>query len=378
LTGKERVLFALKHKEADRVPTGENQIYGSMAAEIVGYPTLYSTGWEELQALWEGRREDVVKDYGRTLVDIVKNLEWDYVRVPVVPVNKEYRKPKMTGRYSWIDDETGQEMHFNPEAGNVIHPVFSSDLTTHDLPDPDTDSFVFDDSHLDVLRYVVNELKNSHFIVAKVPFDGTFPWELTVGMEEFLVRMLTDEKFVERAIDVYVSRNIKILESFLDAGADAVMTTDDYCDNRGPIMGIEPFRKFIAPAIKRQVDAVHKKGGYFIKHTDGYTWDILDDLVDAGIDAWHGIQPNIGMDLAKLKQKYGGEICFFGGTNCETLITGTPNDIQIEVEYAIRGAAPGGGLVLTTSNVVPPGAKLENYKAMRECIRKYGNYPLPF
>jgi uroporphyrinogen-III decarboxylase len=60
------------------------------------------------------------------------------------------------------------------------------------------------------------------------------------------------------------------------------------------------------------------------------------------------------------------------------LITGTPTDLQKEVEYAIRSAASGGGLVLTTSNVVPPGAKIENYHAMRECVRTYGRYPLFF
>jgi uroporphyrinogen decarboxylase len=341
----------------------------------VGYPTLYSTGWEELQALWNGRREDVVRDYGRTLVDLARKLEWDYVRVPFVPARKEYKPPKMTGPYSWIDD-AGNEISFNPDAGNIIHPEFPADLTADDLPDPDNDPFTVDDSQLDALRYVVKELKDTHFIVARPPFDGTFPWDQTVGMEEFLVRMLTDEEFVRKAIRVYAGRNIKMLEACLDAGADAVMTTDDYSDNRGPIMGTEPFHKFIAPAIKKQVEAVHKKGGFFIKHTDGNTWAILDDLVSAGIDGWHGIQINIGMDMAKLKEKYGDKFCFFGGTNCDTLIDGNTDEIRKEVLDTIRGAARGGGLVITTSNVVPPGAKLENYQAMRECVRKYGNYPI--
>jgi uroporphyrinogen decarboxylase len=375
LTGKERVRLALRHKEADRVPVGENQVCGSLAAEIVGYPTLYATGWEELKALWEGRREEVVRDYGRTLVDLARILEWDYVRVPMVPAKKEYKPPKMTGPYSWID-ESGKEIHFNPDAGNVIHPAFPKDLTVEDLPDPDNDPFTVDDSQLESLRYVVKELKDTHFIVGRAPFDGTFPWNQTVGMEEFLVRMLTDEDFVKKAIEVYVGRNIKILEAFLDAGADAVMTTDDYSDNRGPIMGAETFRRFIVPGMKRQAEAVHKKGGIFIKHTDGNTWPILDDIVASGADGWHGIQINIGMDMGKLKEKYEGRICFFGGVNCDTLITGTPEDMRKEVLDSIRGAARGGGLVMATSNVVQKGAKLENYLAMREAIRHYGSYPL--
>ena len=375
MTGKERVLLALQHREADRVPTGENQVYGALAAKIAGYPTLYSTGWEELKALWEGRRDDVVRDYGRTLVDLARKLEWDYVRVPSVPERKEYKQPKITGEYSWIGDD-GKEMHFNPGVGNIVHPAFNTELTVDDLPDPENDTFTVDDSQFDALRYVIKELGKSHFIVFRAPFDGTFPWDQTVGMEEFLVRMLTDEEFVQRAIDVYVGRNIKIMEAALDIGADAVMTTDDYSDNRGPIMGAETFRKFIIPGIKRQAQAVHKKGKYFVKHTDGNLWAILDDLINAGIDAWHGIQINIGMDMAKLKEKYGGKLCFFGGTNCESFITGTPDDLRQEVLNSIRAAARGGGLVIATSNVIPPGATLENYTAMREAISLYGKYPI--
>ena len=374
MTGRERILLALQHKEADRVPTGENQVYGAMSAEIVGYPTLYSTGWEELKALWEGRRDDVVHDYGRTLLDLARKLDWDYIRVPFVPAQKEYKAPKMTGAYSWIN-ENGEETHFNPDAGNIIYPEFRTDLTVDDLPDPQNDPFTVDDSELDALRYVVKENKNTRFIICRPPFDGTFPWDQTVGMEEFLIRMLTDEEFVKRAVDVYVGRNIKMLEAALDAGADAVMTTDDYSDNRGPIMGAEIFRKFIIPGIQRQVEAVHRKGKFFIKHTDGNLWPILDDLISTGIDGLHGIQINIGMEMAKLKKMYGEKLCFFGGTNCDTLITGTPDDIRQEVLLAIRGAAQGGGLVVTTSNVVPPGAKIENYRAMREAITSYGKYP---
>jgi uroporphyrinogen decarboxylase len=91
------------------------------------------------------------------------------------------------------------------------------------------------------------------------------------------------------------------------------MTADDYSDNRGPIMGKTLFQKFILPGIERQCEAIHALGGNFIKHTDGNVWTILDDLVAVGIDGWHGIQPNIGMDLAKLKERYGDRLCFFGG-----------------------------------------------------------------
>ncbi len=57
-------------------------------------------------------------DYGAAHVELVRALEWDYVRVPVVPVDREYHRPTMTGPYSWLDEE-GYEVHYSPEHGNL-------------------------------------------------------------------------------------------------------------------------------------------------------------------------------------------------------------------------------------------------------------------
>jgi len=349
---------------------------GDIVEKVLGRPVLFNAGWRELQAIWNGKREEVVRDYSRVHVEITRALDWDYVRVPVVPAAGEYAPPEMTGEHSWIDDQ-GREMHFNPDAGNIIMPSHYPQMDVDDLP-VDTMPFEVDPSILDALRYVVDQIGDTHFVIARSPLDGTFPWRQTVGMEEFLVKMLTEPEFVEQAVSVYVDRSITYFKAMLDAGADAVMTTDDYSDNQGPIMGADLFRKFILPGIQRQCDAIHNLGGYFIKHTDGNLWAVLDDLVDIGIDGWHGIQRNIGMDLGELKKRYGSRLCFFGGVNAETLITGGKDDVRREVKTAIQQAAPGGGLVLATSNVVPPGATYENYRAMRDAIQELGAYPISF
>jgi len=374
VNGKERVRAALRHEEADRVPCGENEVDYLVVEELLGYETLYNSRWRERQALWDGRRSEIVADYGKAQVDLVRALEWDYVRVQAMAVDKEYHRPQMTGPYSWLD-ENGREVEYSPEVGNIATFVADADMSIDDLPDPD-DDFVVDESQLEAIRHVVAELGDTHFIVGRSPVDGTFPFQQTVGMQEFLVRMITDPEFVDRAVEVYVKRSIAYIEAMLDAGVDAVMVTDDYSGNKGPFMGPERFRRFVAPGIERQVAAAHAKGGYFVKHTDGNTWPILDDLIATGIDAWHGIQPNIGMDLKLLKEKYGDQLCFFGGINCETLVEGTPEQARAEVKYAIEHAAPGGGLVIATGNVLQPGTQLRNYLAAREAVREYGTYPI--
>lgn len=374
MTSRERMLAALAHREADRVPTGENQVDASLVRQILGRPSVASTGREELEFLWDGRRDEVVADYCAVHVDLPRALEWDFVRVPAVPAAREYARPRLTGPYSWIDGE-GYEVTLNPEAGNLAVRREFPDLGIEDLPDPD-EPVAVDASELEAVRHVVTEIKDTHFIIARSPVDGTFPWGATVGMDEFLVRMVTDPEFVRRAVEVYVARSVAYIGAFFDAGVDAVMTTDDYSDNRGPVMGVERFREFIVPGLARQCEACHARGGYFIKHTDGNVWGILDTFVDLGIDGWHGIQPDIGMDMKQLKERYGGKLCLFGGVNCATLIEGAPERARQEVRYAIEHAGPGGGLVIATSNVVQPGTRLDNYRAMRQAVRDLGAYPI--
>jgi len=378
MTSKDRVVAALGRREGDRVPSGENQVDGRLVEQVLGRPVLCNVAWKELQAVWNGRRDDVVRDYCRVHVELPQALGMDYVRVPVVPAAREYRPPRMTGEHSWLD-EAGEELHFNPESGSLILRSRYPEMSVEDLPDPDA-LFEVDPSELEAVRYVVRELGDTHFIVGRTPLDGTFPWEHTVGMESFLIKMVTEPAFVEKAAEVYVNRSIAYIQAMLKAGVHAVMTTDDYSDNRGPIMGRELFRRFVLPGIRRQVEAAHALGGYFVKHTDGNVWQILDDLIDAGVDGWHGIQRNIGMDLGRLKQQYGAHLCLFGGVNTETLITGGPEEVREEVRTAVEQAAAGGGLVIACSNVVAPGSRLDAFLAMREAVRdfgRYGNRPRP-
>ena len=232
-----------------------------------------------------------------------------------------------------------------------------------------------DESRLEAIAHVVKEIGGSHFVMGRAP-DGTFPWIETVGMDDFLVRMVTEPEFVAKATAAALKTAIAWIEAICDLGVDGVLVGTDYCDNRGLLMGPGPFRHFVMPALAQLIQTTHAMGKYFVKHTDGNTWSILDDFVAADLDAWQGIQPRIGMDLKLLKEKYAGRLCFFGGVDCDNLVAGTLADVRDQVKYAVRHAAPGGGLVLTSGNTLQVGTRYENYMAMLSAAREYGNYPI--
>ena len=195
-------------------------------------------------------------------------------------------------------------------------------------------------------------------------------------MEQFLIRMVTDPGFIHKTIEASTRQATALARAAVELGCDATSTGDDFCDNRGPIMGPERFREFCLPSLRRVVDATHDAGAYFIKHSDGNHWTILDDFVAANVDGWQGIQTSAGMDFALLKERYGQELCLFGGIDCEVLVAGKPDEVRERVRHTIRSAGAGGGLAIASSNTLMVGTKYENYMAVLETVRDYGRYPL--
>lgn len=72
------------------------------------------------------------------------------------------------------------------------------------------------------------------------------------------------------------------------------------------------------------VDVVHKADTFYIKHTDGDLWPIMDVYIDTGIDRPHSIDPISGMDIGDVKRKVGGKVCLCG---------------NIDVGYTLLGAS---------------------------------------
>jgi hypothetical protein len=66
-----------------------------------------------------------------------------------------------------------------------------------DLPDID-EWFAANDSKMNYVRGVIVNLKNTHFVIARLPLNGTLAYKQAVGIEEYLMRMITGPEFSEK------------------------------------------------------------------------------------------------------------------------------------------------------------------------------------
>jgi uroporphyrinogen decarboxylase len=197
------------------------------------------------------------------------------------------------------------------------------------------------------------------------------------GMDNLLVDYIENPEFAKRLARIVIEYKKRVAERAVDEGADILLTGDDYAYRAAPIMSPGMFREFVLPYFQEMVDVAKDKGVPFIKHTDGNLWPIMDMIVDTGIDALDPLEPIAGMDIGKVKERYGHRMALAGNIDVTELLTrGTEDDVVDAVKETIAKAGVGGGYILASSNSIHPGVKPENYRAMVEGAREYGQYPL--
>jgi uroporphyrinogen decarboxylase len=245
------------------------------------------------------------------------------------------------------------------------------DLKHYTPPDPDAPH------RLRSLREAVQRFKGRKAIVFLTHDGFEFPHYLRGGMENLLVDYIDDPDLAHTLAEMVNDYKIRLMRRAIREGADAIVSGDDYATAHGLMMSPAHFREFILPYLKRSIDAAHEMGVPFIKHTDGNIWSILDMMVEAGIDGIDPIEPLAGMDIGEVKARYGDRIAVIGNVDCSIVLTqGTREEVEEAVKETIAKASPGGGHILASSNSIHPAVKPENYVAMVEAARKYGNYPI--
>lgn len=159
-----------------------------------------------------------------------------------------------------------------------------------------------------------------------------------------------------------------------DLGVEAVFTASDVADNNGPFFNPKQMERFVWPYLRDWAHSVRDMGLYAILHSDGELTPCLDILADSGIHALQAIDPVAGMDITAVKAQIGHKICLCGNVDCGLLITGPVNKIRKETQELVTSCMHNGGFVLGASNAVQIEIPKENYLAMVDAWKLYGQY----
>jgi uroporphyrinogen decarboxylase len=204
--------------------------------------------------------------------------------------------------------------------------------------------------------------------------DVTFSIPDGDSLVRFCRRLKQEPQQLKAEMETAIAGALREAERYKRSGGlDGFALCSDYCFNEGPFLSPGQFSEFITPYLARLIQGYRDLGFFVIKHTDGNIMPILDQLVETNPHALHSLDPQAGVDIARVKQLYGDRICLIGNVNCGLLDSGSEEDVIASTRYALQHGMPGGGYIFSTSNCIYTGMPLRRYELMLDVWRKEGN-----
>ena len=235
----------------------------------------------------------------------------------------------------------------------------------------------YDPSRTEFSRQVVKAARKRGMGVAVNVHGGFAPAYLSCGLEKFLMGTIRFPKQVSALISAFGDFWAEVSKQLVELGVDFIGVGDDLADKTGPFLPPTDWRRFAKPSLVHIAHEVKGKGGLVFFHSDGNINAVLDDIVEAGFDGLHSMEPLAGMDIGSIKKRYGDRLCLLGNVDCShTLCFGSLRRVAEETRNVIEKASPGGGHILSSSNSLHSAVRLENYLTMVATGRRYGKYPL--
>jgi len=147
-------------------------------------------------------------------------------------------------------------------------------------------------------------------------------------------------------LDILVDMNLYAIEQYARAGADGYIWCDDWGLQDRLMIAPAAWRAIWKPRYARIYAAAHAAGLKTFLHSCGYIVDILDDLIEIGLDVIHmDQQENMGLEL--LDRRFGGRITFYAPVDIQaTMVRGTLEEIRAYCRRMMwHLARPGGGFI---------------------------------
>jgi len=371
----ERVVRAMQLSVPDRIPIYEMHIPPKISSVVLGksIDEVMLLNPEAFYNLVISKKEINIdklnEQVANELLSLYKKLGIDWIRVigAYTSIPRDLRKLEehtwqIDGRrYKWTGDsmwDLDEPKTYDPD--EVIRACKNTKV--------EVDPRVFD-----VLRRLVKEVKKEMFL----SFDADGTWGPIVSypnlLKHVLIWVYRRPDAVEALINYHTNIAIEYGKYAIDEGADAIQLCVDYGNQNGPWMSPAMFRRFVKPALERHADAFKKKGAFVVLHSDGYIMPLLKDVVDAGINAYQGIDAIAGMSLKKVKEEFGSKICLVGNVDPRIIEFGTKEEVEKEVDRCLKEGGKE-GYILSASANISVNTNAENFVHMVNYAKQKGVY----
>jgi len=378
---RDRVLTALDHREADRVPrdlagTRYSSIHAEAYARLrpaLGLPEAETTIVDTTQGLAHVH-DDVLDRFGADVALVAGGSPSGYRREVV-----------SDGEYERFVDEWGVVrarpiggLYYESSTAPLKGVISAADVAAFAWPDPQ-----------DRGRFAGMAERARH--IREVEHRAVFVGSLCAGVTEMHFRLRGyEDGYMDLAADPLLARQImekvtelklayweKVLDEIGDL-IDIAAEADDLGAQHAPLFSPKTYREIVKPLHAEIVSYIKSRSkARFFLHSCGAIRDLIPDLIEIGVDCLNPVQVSAtGMDTATLKAEFGEDITFWGGAVDPqgTLARGTPEEVRAETRRRIGDLKPGGGFVFASIHNMQAHVPVENILAMWEALDEAGTY----
>jgi len=276
---------------------------------------------------------------------------------------------KETEEYLLFEFETGGRWKDTKEPfwrEFVFYPIKNEkDLDRLKMPDPNNN-----ERYKGVEESISFFKNNGYFTSAEVNGFFSGVWYRYLKFENFLEKMLTEQEFIKKLVKKIGKFNYKVAENFLKRGVDSIVFPDDLGSNTGLLISPSFYKKFFWPWHKKFADLCHRYGAYCHMHSHGNINEIISTIIEAGIDILDPVGPSDGMDLKKLKEKYGDKITFMGGIS-KFINEMSQKELEQHLKDVIEIGRRGGGFITRSEGGINSSMGKDKFNFYLYLSRKY-------
>jgi len=415
MTGKERVLAALNHKEPDAVPVdfGGTAVTGMHVDIVIALrdryglekrPVKVHEPYQMLGFIDEDLKRalgiDIEGVYGAETIFGFRNENWKPWRMDngtEVLVSEHFRTTRDANGDTLIYPKGDLSA---PPSGRLPKDGFFFDTIVRQEP--------IDDARLDPGANIeefgpISDADLSYFDRATreadatgrgviATFGGTAFGDIALvpapflkhpkgirDIEEWYVSTLTRQPYIhavfEKQAEVALSNLEKIKARVGDRVQSVFICGTDFGTQSSTFCSVDTFRSLYMPYYKQVNAWVHENTPWkTFKHSCGAVETLIPAFIESGFDILNPVQVSAaGMDAGKLKSKYGKDIVFWGGgvDTQRTLMFGTPGDVRAEVLERCGTFGKDGGFIFNAVHNIQANVPARNVVAMFEAVKEF-------
>jgi len=352
MTSRERIMVALEHGEADRVPFWESY-WGATVAR-----------WHR-EGLPEGA--DLSAHFG---LDPAHHTGYDWsLQLPAEAVEETDE---------WVITRTNNGVLSKSFKGHDSTPLW------WDFPLTDRASWealrprmTWNETRVDLASAKsAYEAHRELFQVYACCCLGFEKFKYLMGTEGILLALAADPDWAREMCMSTADMAIEGLDYLLGHGFEfaAAFVTEDMGYKGRPFFSPRTYREVIMPCQQRFCDVCHARGMKVMLHTCGQNMELVPLYIEAGFDVLNPLEVKAGMDLFALKRDFGSVLTLWGGIDVRAIAHPDPSVLEKEIGEKVTMAKQGGGYIFSSDHSIPENVSLAQYQHMLELGRRHGSF----